>query len=155
MLRALVALILSGLCSTALATDSSEAVPYTALEHRIAISVAPEERNQVLYEMREFLHDLYNINVALSEHDMKGVAISARPLSRILDGFPPDLRARLPETFLEIANGQREIFQAIERDAKAKGDIHHTLSQMAEAMTYCSGCHDTYRFQPTRLGTVR
>jgi hypothetical protein len=155
MLRALVALMFAVLWGTAMATDSAEGLPYVASDHRIVIQVTPEERHQVLYAMREFLHDLYNIDLALSQKDMRSVATSAEPLSEILDRLPAGLRGRLPEPFLEIANGQREIFQVIERDAKSKAEVSLTLSQMAEAMTYCSGCHDTFRFQPNLLNSPK
>jgi hypothetical protein len=39
---------------------------------RLIIPVSAAERNQVLSEMREFLHGLHNIQIALARKDMKG-----------------------------------------------------------------------------------
>jgi hypothetical protein len=105
------------------------------------------ERNQVLYEMREFLHGLYNIQIALSNEDMKAVAVTAKPMGGLLERFPSSVRERLPEEFTQIAIALREAFEALARDAESKGDMRHTAGQIAEVLTYCSGCHDTYRFQ--------
>lgn len=119
----------------------------TAVDNRIPISVTAEERNQVLYEMREFLHDLFNINHALARRDMEGVARAAEPLGRVLHRIPPKLQERLPLAFQEMGHGMHELFEVMARDARSKADVSHTLGQVAEALSYCSGCHDTYRFQ--------
>lgn len=117
------------------------------VDNRIPINITAEERNQVLYEMRDFLHDLFNINHALARQDMEGVARAAEPLGRVMNRMPPTLQERLPEAFQEMGQGMHELFNVMARDARAKADVSHTLGQMAEAMSYCSGCHDTYRFQ--------
>lgn len=119
----------------------------TALDNRIPINISAAERNQVLYEMRDFLHDLFNINHALARQDMEGVARAAEPLGRVMNRLPPTLQERLPEAFQEMGHGMHEVFNVMARDARAKADVSHTLGQLAEAMSYCSGCHDTYRFQ--------
>jgi recombinational DNA repair protein RecR len=117
-----------------------------ARDARAVIVVSESERNLVLEEMREFLHGLHSIQLALARKDMHGVALAARPMGMILHRIPPAMRDRLPETFVQIGLGQHEIFEVIARDAEVKKDIDHTLAQVAEALTYCSGCHDTYRF---------
>lgn len=119
----------------------------TAIDNRIPINITAEERNQVLFEMRDFLHDLFNINHALARKDMEAVARAAEPLGRVLNRIPPTLQERLPEAFLEMGHGMHEVFNVMARDARAKGDVNHTLGQLAEALSYCAGCHDTYRFQ--------
>ncbi len=119
----------------------------TAQDNRIAIMVTAQERNQVLYEMREFLHGLFNMHNALSSKDMKAVAISTLPMAGLLDRLPAGVRSNAPETFTQIAIGMQEALQVIARDAETKGDMSLTQSQMAELMTYCSGCHDTFRFE--------
>ncbi len=116
-------------------------------DNRAAIQVSPSERNHVLYEMRDYLHGLFNLNNALSSKDMKAVATSTLPMAGMLEHLPGDLADRLPETFTQMAIGMNEVLKVIARDAEAKGDVSLTQSQMAELMTYCSGCHDTYRFE--------
>lgn len=127
-------------------------------DNRAVIVVNERERNLVLEEMREFLHGLYSIQMALGRKDMRGVALAAQPMGMILHRIPPAMRERLPETFVQIGLGQHEIFEVIARDALAKNDIDLTLGQVAEALTYCSGCHDTYRFvlgKPGKAGAAR
>lgn len=114
---------------------------------RIPISVTRQERNHLLAEMRTFLQGLHNIFHALARKDMKAVAVEARPLGKVLHHMPPELRERLPLAYVEMGWGLHEVFDVIARDAEAKADPFLTLGQLAEAMSYCSGCHDTYRLQ--------
>ncbi len=152
MSRLLIALILLGLNGTASATDQDpENSSLIAVDNRIRIVVTARERNQVLHEMRTFLHGLHNIHHALARQDLKAVAIQAKPLGRVLNRMPEEMRNRLPEAFLEMSRGQYEVFEVMARDAETKGDMKLTLDQLAEAMTYCSGCHDTYQFQVGRV----
>lgn len=119
----------------------------TAKDNRIVIQVTPAERNMMLYEMREFLHSLFNMHNALANKDMKSVAISTSPMAGLLDRLPASVKPRLPEEFTQMAIGMNEALKVMARDAETKGDMSLTQSQMAELMTYCSGCHDTYRFE--------
>ena len=135
----------------AVAVPQVEAAPNMMRENRIPITVTEAERLHVLTEMREFLHGMHSLQLAMARNDMKAVALVAGDMGALLDKVPPGLRERLPPEFLELAIGQHEVFQAIARDAKAKGDMFTTLGQVGEALTYCSGCHDTYRFQVGRI----
>jgi hypothetical protein len=115
-------------------------------DNRVVIPVSNNERNQVLADMREFLHGLHNINHALARKDMKAVAVTARPMGPLLDRIPASLKDRLPEEFIQLTIAQNEAFKTLARDAETKGEVSVALDQMAEIITYCSGCHDTYRF---------
>lgn len=116
-------------------------------DNRIAIQVSPSERNHVLYEMRDYLHGLFNLLNALSSKDMKALAMSTKPMAGMLEHLPGNLKDRMPETFTQMAIGMNETLKVMARDAETKGDMSLTQSQLAELMTYCSGCHDTYRFE--------
>jgi len=140
----------AALCMTLLAVPSL-AAPGTVRDVRIPIIVTESERAYMLAEMREFLHGLHSIQLALARGDMKAVALVAGPMGSLEHKIPPALKDRLPEEFLQLAIGQHEVFQVIARDAEAKQDIKHTLGQVAEAITYCSGCHDTFRIQAGRI----
>lgn len=128
-------------------STSALALSPTAQDNRIAIMVTPHERNQVLYEMREFLHGLFNMHNALASKDMKAVSVSTLPMAGLLDRLPASVKAKVPEEFTQMALGMHEALKIIARDAETKGDMSRTQSQMAELMTYCSGCHDTFRFE--------
>ncbi|MCX7673906.1 MAG: hypothetical protein N2Z63_10005 [Thiobacillaceae bacterium] len=127
------------------------AVPAQGADGRIPIMVSASEHDRVLEEMRVFLHGLHNIFHALSRRDMKSVAVEAAALGREGQTMPAALRNRLPVAYMEMARGLHEVFDAIARDATAKADPFHTLGQLGEAVSYCSGCHDTYRFQIGRI----
>lgn len=123
------------------------AASLNATDNRIPISVTSQERSHLLAEMRTFLQGLHNIFHALARKDMKAVAVEARPLGKVLHQMPAELRERLPLAYVEMGWGLHEVFDVIARDAEAKADPFLTLDQLAEAMSYCSGCHDTYRLQ--------
>lgn len=129
--------------STLSLAETSSAV-YT--DKRIVINVSQAEKNQILFEMREFLHGLHNLNHALARKDMKAVGVLARPMGPLLERTPVSLKERLPEEFTQLAVTMNEAFQTLARNADSKGDVSQALENMAEVMTYCSGCHDTYRF---------
>ncbi|MDD3528698.1 MAG: cytochrome c [Gallionellaceae bacterium] len=128
-------------------TAWSAGVSYTALDNRIAIEVAPRERNQILYEMRELLHGLHGIHHAMAQGDMKAVAKVARPMGETMNRFPDSVRDRLPEAFMQMGLAMHESFAELAKIAENKGDVRAAHEQIAEIMTYCSGCHDTYRFE--------
>lgn len=141
MSRSLIAIALICLSTGAFASSP------TAKDNRIPIQVTPEQRNQVLYEMREFLHSLFNMHNALASKDMDAVAVSATPLAGLLERLPSGVKAKIPEEFSQMAIGMNELMKTMARDARKKRDMSVTQSQMAELMSYCSGCHDTYRFE--------
>ena len=114
---------------------------------RLIIPVSAAERNQVLSEMREFLHGLHNIQIALARKDMKGLAVTAKDMMPLMERMPPSLKERFPEAFSEMALAQSEAFRALARIGESDGEVGAALEQTAEILTYCSGCHDTYRFE--------
>jgi len=116
------------------------------IDRRIAIDVSQAEKNHVLSEMREFLHGFHSINIAMARQDMKALGTIARPMGGILDRMPVKLKERLPEEFTQLAIAMNEAFQNLARDAESNGDMRKAHENIAEVMTYCSGCHDTYRF---------
>lgn len=125
------------------------AAPLNGTDNRIPINVTSQERSHLLAEMRTFLQGLHNIFHALARRDMKAVAVEARPLGKVLHNMPTEMRERVPVAYVEMGWGLHEVFDVIARDAEAKADPFLTLSQLAEALSYCSGCHDTYRLQVT------
>lgn len=156
--RLILPLALASLCligSMPTRAAENDVSTLTQLDNRVPIKVTSKERNQVLYEMRAFLQGMHNIHHALADNDMKAVAVAAKPLGPMLHRIPRSLRERLPEEFLEMSIAMRELFDVIARDAETQKDPRHTLDQMAEAMSYCAGCHDTYRFQVGRVSSKK
>jgi hypothetical protein len=97
--------------------------------------------------MRELLHGLFNLHLALSKQDFKGAAVAARPIGALLDKIPASLRERLPEEYVQIGIAMKESFGQLARVAEEKKDMSAVQAQLAESMAYCSGCHDSYRFE--------
>ncbi len=138
---------LLGLAAALVSAELAIATPLDGADNRIPINMTRQERNHLLAEMRTFLQGLYNIFNALARNDMKAVAVEARPLGKVLHHMPAQMRERLPLAYVELSLGLHEVFDVIARDAEAKADPSLTLSQLAEALAYCSGCHDTYRLE--------
>jgi cytochrome c556 len=138
------ALILAAATVTGPARAQSSSAMQT--DNRIAINVSQAEKNQVLAEMREFLHGFHSINIAMARQDMKALGLIARPMGGMLDRTPKTLKERLPEEYTQLAIAMNEAFQNLARDAETNGDMRKAHENLAEVVTYCSGCHDTYRF---------
>ena len=70
-----------------------------------------------------------------------------------MERLPTQTRAHLPEEFSQMAIGMSELLNVLVLDAQTKGDVSLTQSQLAELMSYCSGCHDSYRLEsvPAKL----
>ena len=119
---------------------------YTSRDLRQIIPVTATERNQTLYEMRDLLHGLFNLHLALSKNDFQAAAVAARPIGHLLAVMPESLKERLPVEYIQLAIAMQESFDILAREAETKKDMAAVQSQLAESMTYCSGCHDTYRF---------
>lgn len=136
------------LAAAATATGPARAQPPYSMQNdnRIAINVSQAEKNQVLAEMREFLHGFHAINIAMARQDMKALGTIARPMGGMLDRTPKALKERLPEEYTQLAIAMNEAFQNLARDAESNGDMRKAHENLAEVVTYCSGCHDSYRF---------
>jgi cytochrome c556 len=136
------------LAATATVTGPVRAQSSSAMQadNRIAINVSQGEKNQVLAEMREFLHGFHAINIAMARQDMKALGTIARPMGGLLERTPVKLKERLPEEYTQLAIAMNEAFQNLARDAESNGDMRKSHENLAEVVTYCSGCHDSYRF---------
>ena len=119
---------------------------FASRDVRIPIPVTAKERNLFLYEMRDLLHGLFNLHSALAKNDFQAAATAARPIGGLLDRTPATLRDRLPEDYVQIGIAMKESINQLATIAETKKDMLAVQAQLAESMTYCSGCHDTYRF---------
>lgn len=131
----------------AIAMPASAGDSYTARDIRQPIIVTAKERNQFLFEMRELLHGLFNLHLALSKNDFPATAVAARPIGHLIEKTPASLRDRLPEEYVQIGIAMQESFDLLAKIAEEKKDMAAIQAQLAESMTYCSGCHDAYRFE--------
>jgi hypothetical protein len=120
--------------------------PYLQYDRRVAITVGTHERNHVLFDMRELLHGLFHIQSALARNELKVIPETAMSMGRVMQHMPSELLIRVPDEYKHLGAGMQATFTYMAEAAKA--DDHKKVEgYLAEAMTYCSGCHDTFRFQ--------
>lgn len=124
--------------------------PYLQYDHRVPITVTIHDRNHVLFDMREMLHGIFNIQMALARNDLAAIPEQALPMGRLMQHMPMDLLMRMPEEYKFLGAGMQAAFTNAAEAAKA-GDHKKVEEFMAESMTYCSGCHDTFRFVVGRV----
>ncbi|MEW6677159.1 MAG: hypothetical protein AB1421_04495 [Pseudomonadota bacterium] len=139
------ALVMALLMNTSLSVAVG-AETFASRDVRLPIPVTAKERNETLYAMRETLHGLFNLHSALAKGDFEAAALAARTNSTLLDKITPSLKERLPEEFTQLAIGLNESFRALAKETETRRNVTVTQTLLAETMTYCSGCHDTYRF---------
>ena len=152
MARRLIALAFLFVAAASTSTASlAQASSFVTSDRRMPIEVTQAEKNHILYEMREFLHGLHNINHAMAKQDMQALANTARPMGALLDRIPASMKERLPEAFTQMAIAFNEALQLLAskaetRAGKGEAGLRETHENIAEVLTYCSGCHDTFRF---------
>lgn len=118
--------------------DNPDKRPYLVL--------LPAERDLVLQEMRSFLHVIQVINDALARDDMAAVAAAARSMgANASNEIPPDVVAKLPQDFQQLAGQVHLAFDTIALDAESMGDTKHTLGQLSTMLKTCAACHSIYQ----------
>jgi cytochrome c553 len=140
-------LILALAVSSAALADGN---PYLQYDRRVPITVTSHERNHVLFDMREMLHGMFTIQTAMARDDMKIIPEVALPMGRVMQHMPQELLIRMPDEYKYLGAGMQAAFTNVAEAAKAN-DHKKVEGYLAEAMTYCSGCHDTFKFV---LGSV-
>lgn len=144
MLRKTLALLLLAGSGLAIA-DGLGTNPYLQIDNRVTLLVDSAERNQVLYDMRELLHGMFFIQNALARDDLKAIPEVALPMGRVMQGMPQAALMRMPDEYKFLGAGLQAAYTNVAEAAKA-GDHRKVDQHLAEAMSYCSGCHDTFRF---------
>jgi len=140
------ALLLPGCMSTpppASPLPESKAAP-----QRVVVPLTPDEREQVLGEMRDFLVALQGVTDGLARDDFGAVAAAARKVGAGAEGgrMPPAIAKKLPPEFRQLARATHEQFDALAADAVARRDARHTLAQASALMQRCNACHAVYQF---------
>ena len=115
---------------------------------RMALQLAPAERDLVLAEMRAFLASIQQITHGLTKQDMKIVAEHARKVGRAAQGeVPASLMGKLPMSFKQLGFDTHTKFDQLALDAEQMGDETYTLTQLATLMNNCVACHASYRIE--------
>jgi cytochrome c553 len=145
MLRTTITMLLIAGTSVALA-DGAKPNPYLQHDNRVPITVSAHERNHVLFDMRELLQGMFYIQNAMARDDLKAIPEVAMPMGRLMQHMPTEMLIRMPEGYMQLGSGMQTAFTQAAQ-AAAEGNHKKIEEHLGEAMTYCSGCHDTFRFQ--------
>ena len=129
-----------------LAAGWAGAQPAGTAAQRAVVPLAPEEREHVLGEMRDFLTMLEQTASALARGDFDAVA-AAKPLGtggekgRML----PAIAGKLPAGFRAMARSAHEQIDALAADAALR-DLRRSLEQTGRLLQTCNACHAAYQF---------
>lgn len=153
------AILFAGAAVTILLTyPSIDTVPVTILDKkpstdtdpdtRIRLMLSAEERHLVLTEMRSFVSAINAITGGLANDDITAVESAARSMgSQAANAIPPNVVAKLPDTFKQYAYKVHSTFDQIAMDAEAFGDTKHTIGQLNNLTQNCVGCHAIYQIE--------
>lgn len=120
---------------------------------RAAITLTPADRDLVLTEMRGFLSAVQGITGALTQDDMRIIAVQARGVGTAAVGqIPPSLMQALPLEFKTLGRSVHADFDQLALDAEQLGDREHTLRQLGDVLGKCVACHAAYRLTTTTDG---
>jgi len=117
-----------------------------ASDGRIAIQLAPGERDLVLGEMRDFLVALQTIAQAVVDKDPMAVVTAARRVGgNAQQGVPAGLVGKLPLEFKQLGFDTHSRFDQLALNTEQFGDTAQVLPELATLMQNCIACHASYR----------
>ena len=115
------------------------------VDKRMQISLAPEERELVLGEMRLLLKGVKGIINGLSQDDFKVVEASASGVGMAMaQDVNPALMAKLPMTFKKMGMGVHQSFDDLAVKVPSLNQ-KQILTEVDRIMTTCVACHGTFK----------
>jgi hypothetical protein len=136
-----------------LATSSALAAPSNQPDGvdpdtRSKLLLPADERHLVLHEMRNFVIAIHDITAGVANNDMGAIATAARRMGSNASGeIPPQVVAKLPPTFKQLAGRVHASFDMIAMDAMDIGDGIHTIEQLSTLTGHCVACHAIYQIE--------
>lgn len=117
-------------------------------DRRIAIHLAPAERDLVLGEMRQMLHSVHQFVTGLSAGDRKIMEQAARAsgTEKAADANPA-IMAKLPVEFRRQGMSVHGDFDALAVHVANGADQATLLREFTGITARCVGCHTSYRLQ--------
>lgn len=113
---------------------------------RMAVVLAPEERNLVLGEMRALLSGVQTILEAVTNNDMKVVETTASSLGmKAAADVNPRLMSKLPFDFKSTGMGVHGRFDELASKVHNGAGKEEVLTEVTDIMRTCVGCHQAYR----------
>jgi len=115
-------------------------------DHRLAILVTANERDQILSEMRVFLQSAQQISSGIAEGDMALVASAARKAAQNTQSITPGaLDDKLPDGFTTMGLDTRARFEALAVESEGQDDQGRALSGLSVLLENCVSCHTAFR----------
>ena len=115
---------------------------------RIVVKYAPDLRELVLNEMRDYLEVINEIQLGLAQNDPDMIVKAAtRQGDLSLQETPVRLLKLSPIPCKTMGFKGHDIFQAIADSAKVNFNRTTTINQLAELTNNCVVCHRTYKIE--------
>jgi hypothetical protein len=115
-------------------------------DQRIAIHLAPAERDLVLGEMRQMLLSVHSLVTGLSAGDPKIMEQAARASGMAMAAeVNPIMMAKLPLEFKRQGMSVHRDFDALADRIAAGADQATVLREFTGITARCVGCHTSYR----------
>ena len=113
---------------------------------RITVKYAPDLRNLVMEEMREYLVIMSDIQEGIAENNPEKIYKAAEKQGQAsIDETPVRLLKLSPLACKTMGFAGHHLFQAIADSAKANYNPQTTIRQMAALTNNCIACHTTYK----------
>lgn len=120
-------------------------------DERMAVVLAPAERDLVLGEMRSLLTGVHGILRGLNANDMKLVAESARSVGmKAAVDVNPALMAKLPLEFKQLGMSVHHSMDDLATAAEAGKPANEIMGMLTDTMSRCIGCHAAWQLQATK-----
>ncbi len=113
---------------------------------RNTIVLRPKERAMMLEDMRNYLHGIKRITLAIAKEDLGAVEKAARSMGQIaIYDVKPMMSATLVPKFRNLAFELHNKFEAL-ADAAATGNRQplQLLGDLSLLMNQCVKCHETF-----------
>jgi len=113
---------------------------------RITVKYAPDLRELVMSEMRDYLVIMAEIQQGIAENNPDKIYEAAsRQGQASIDETPARLLKLSPMACKQMGFRGHHLFQAIADSAKTNYNPKTTIKQMAELTNNCVACHATYK----------
>lgn len=117
-------------------------------DSRVALEISAQNRDKILYEMRELLRSSQEILDGIVKNDMELVEKAARKSGMsMMGGTPSEVARILPKDFKTLGPNVHKGFERIANEADGFGDTKKIIRILAETQNNCVTCHDLYRFE--------
>ncbi len=115
-------------------------------DNRTIVKYAPDLRELVMSEMRDYLVIMSDIQQGIAENNPEKIyTAAARQGQASIDETPVRLLKLSPLACKTMGFQGHHLFQAIADSAKTNYNPQTTIKQMAELTNNCIACHNTYK----------